>query len=116
MNMQFGDVLSGEACRPRQPEALCNAKPASQKEKPREGTDLSGPWGAPTEADASISMSAIPTPTLHRTETKKAEADEAERGGFGNRNKVRIGREGDCRRPIRSGVVHEDDVAYGAAR
>ena len=44
---------------------------------------------APTEADASIqnptgSLSAIPTPTLHRTETKKAETDQAEGGGFGD--------------------------------
>ena len=32
-------------------------------------------------------MSAIPTPSRHRTETKKAEADKAEGGGFGDRKK-----------------------------
>ena len=36
------------------------------------------------DAKNQVMLSAIPTPTLHRTETKKSEADQAEGGGFGD--------------------------------
>ena len=55
----------------------------------RRGSLVSQIKRTPAEADASILkfgkevLSAIPTPTRHRTETKKSEADQAECRGFG---------------------------------
>ena len=37
-----------------------------------------------------LPVSANPTPTHHRTETKKSEADQAEGAGFGNVNELRL--------------------------
>jgi hypothetical protein len=36
------------------------------------------------DAPSFVLMSAKPPPSLHRTEPKKSEADQAEGGGFGN--------------------------------